>query len=218
VVLSARGLSKRYRTDRPWALRDVTLDIRAGSLTAIVGPNGAGKSTLIRTWMGFERPTLGSASVMGCDPWTDRERALASLGYVPQGTSLYRSLTVDDHVELAAALRDPFDADLVRARLQQLGIEPRQQALELSGGQQAQLCLAIALGTRAPVLLLDEPLASLDPLARRELMLMLVGVIREEGRTAVMSSHVVTDVEGACDRMIILSDGHVRSTWRSRTC
>jgi ABC-2 type transport system ATP-binding protein len=209
LALSTEGLWKRYRRTGPWALRDVTLAVPHGSITAIVGPNGAGKSTLIRTWMSFEPPSRGRVLVDGIDPWRARPAALARVGYVPQAASLYRDLSVADHVELAAILHHGFDPLVARERLAVLAIPARQRAGDLSGGQQAQLGLALALGTQAPVLLLDEPLASLDPLARRDFLAVLVDAVRHGGRTAFLSSHIVTDVEQACDRLVVLSAGRV---------
>ena len=208
--LSTQGLYKRYRRRGRWILRDINLEIKSEALTALVGPNGAGKSTLIRCWMGFERPSTGRAFVRGMDPWRERDAALALIGYVPQGSTFYQALTVEEHLQLALSLRRSFDPALVRRRLTSLGISLRQRAVELSGGQQAQVGLAMALGTRAPLLILDEPLASLDPLARREFMQVLRDAVRSEGTTAVLSSHVVSDVEQSCDRVVILSDGQIR--------
>ncbi|MBA2629639.1 MAG: ABC transporter ATP-binding protein [Thermoleophilaceae bacterium] len=205
-AIEAAGLGKRYRRGR-WALRDVDLTVPRGSITALVGPNGAGKSTLIKAGVGFERPTAGRVVVDGVDPWRDRAGAIAKVGYVPQSPSLYRELTVEEHVRLAATLRPGFDLDHARRRLDQLSIPLDSRADELSGGQQAQVGLALALGTRAPVLLLDEPLASLDPLARREFLHVLVGAVREDGSTALLSSHVITDIEQACDRLLVLGGG-----------
>ena len=202
----AHGLGKRYRR-RQWALRDVDVWVPAGSITALVGPNGAGKSTLIKAGIGFERPTAGRVFVDGVDPWKERGRAIRRVGYVPQSPSLYRELTVDDHVRLAATLRRGFDVELARRRLDQLAIPLTSRADELSGGQQAQVGLALALGTRAPVLLLDEPLASLDPLARREFLHVLVDAVHADGSTALLSSHVITDIEQACDRLLVLGGG-----------
>jgi ABC-2 type transport system ATP-binding protein len=207
-ALAAHGVSKRYR--RVEALRDVDLAIPPGSVTALVGPNGAGKSTLIKTWVGFERPSAGRVEVQGVDPWRDRVAAVMRLGYVPQAASLYRDLTVDDHLALATTLRNGFDRAGAVARLDALDIPLRARAGELSGGQQAQVGLALALGTRAPVLLLDEPLASLDPLARREFLAVLTDAVRQTGATALLASHIVTDVEQACDRLVVLGGGRVR--------
>jgi len=209
AALTTEGLSKRYRSGGPLALDGVTLAVPTGSITAVVGPNGAGKSTLIRTWMGFERPTAGRVTVTGIDPWRHRPEAVARIGYVPQAASLYGDLTVADHLALAVTLRSGFERSVAVERLRSLGIGPSKRASELSGGQQAQLGLAIALATRAPVLLLDEPLASLDPLARREFLSVLVAAVRSDGHTAFLSSHIVTDVEEACERLVVLSAGRV---------
>ena len=206
VAFEAHGLGKRYRR-KVWALRDIELEVPEGSITALVGPNGAGKSTLIKAGIGFERPTTGRLLVAGIDPQKDRPAAVRRVGYVPQAASLYRELTVEEHVRLAASLRSGFDSELARLRLEQLDIPLDSRADELSGGQQAQIGLALALGTRAPVLLLDEPLASLDPLARREFLHVLVDAVGSEGHTALLSSHVITDIEQACDRLLVLGGG-----------
>ena len=208
AVLEARGLAKRYRRG-VWALTGIDLELPAGGITALVGPNAAGKSTLIKTWVGFERPTRGSAAVMGLDPWRQRSQALANLGYVPQSPALYDGLSVDDHLDLAVQLRPGFDRAYARERLDQLGIPRAAGSRSLSGGQQAQVSLALALGTRAPILLLDEPLASLDPLARREFLHVLTDAVRDGGATTLLSSHIVTDVEQSCDRLIVLGVGRV---------
>jgi len=207
-VLEARELAKRYRRG-VWALGGIDLALPAGGITALVGPNAAGKSTLIKTWVGFEKPTRGSVRVAGIDPWKDRSGALAKLGYVPQSPALYDGLSVEDHLDLARQLRPGFDRDYARNRLAQLDIPADRGARDLSGGQQAQVALALALGTRAPILLLDEPLASLDPLARREFLHVLTDAVRGDGATALLSSHIVTDVEQSCDRLIVLGVGKV---------
>lgn len=207
IALEAHGVGKRYRRGRPWALRDVDLAIPQGSITALVGPNGAGKSTLIKGYIGFERPTAGRLLVDGIDPWQDRGGAIRRIGYVPQAASLYRELTVADHLALAARFRPDFDRGTAELRLTELDIPFQVTADSLSGGQQAQVGLAIALGTRAPVLLLDEPLASLDPLARREFLHVMVRAVRAAGATALLASHVITDIEQACDRLLVLGGG-----------
>jgi ABC-2 type transport system ATP-binding protein len=207
AVLEAHGFGKRYR-GRPWALRGVDLAVPEGSITALVGPNGSGKSTLIRSWIGFETPTEGHLVTGGVDPRRDRTSAVHRVGYVPQTPSLYPELTVSDHVELAASLRRGFDQRLARHYVERLGIPLTARAAELSGGEQAQVGLALALGTRARILLLDEPLASLDPLARREFLRVLIDAVRTDGSTALLSSHVITDIEQACDRLVVLGRGH----------
>ena len=207
AVLEAHGFGKRYRR-RNWALRGVDLEVPEGSITALVGPNGSGKSTLIRAWIGFEHPTEGRLSTGGIDPRRDRAGAVAKVGYVPQSPSLYGSLSIAEHIELATTLRDGFDGALAAHYIERLAIPLSAMAGELSGGEAAQVGLALALGTRARILLLDEPLASLDPLARREFLHVLVDAVRSEGHTALLSSHVITDIEQACDRLIVLGKGH----------
>lgn len=214
AILEAHDMGKRYggaiggRVGRArWAIRHVDLRVPDGSITALVGPNGAGKSTLLKAWVGFERPTEGHLVVAGVDPARRRGQAIRYLGYVPQSPSLYGELTIDDHLALAASLRGGFDVALARRRLDDLGIPHDARADTLSGGQQAQVGLALALGTRAPVLLLDEPLASLDPLARREFLGVLVAAAREDGTTVLLSSHVITDIEQACDHLLVLGGG-----------
>jgi ABC-2 type transport system ATP-binding protein len=204
-ALAARGLVKRY--GRQPALRGLDLVIDEPGLTALVGPNGAGKSTLIRAWVGLEPPSSGDVAVRGVDPWRDRARAIALVGYVPQAPALYEGFTVRDHLALALSVRRGFDRGYAEQRLRELRIPLDRRAGQLSGGQRAQVGLALALATRARVLLLDEPLASLDPLARREFLHVLVDAVRADGSTALLSSHVVTDIEQACDRLIVLGNG-----------
>jgi ABC-2 type transport system ATP-binding protein len=207
--LVAERVGRRYRRGRPWAIKDVDLTIPRGTITALVGPNGAGKTTLIRSWIGFERPDEGRVLVEGIDPRRDRTAAVRRIGYVPQSASLYRNLTVNDHFQFAAVCRPEFDRVHALDRAHAAGIGPERRVGELSGGEQAQVALAIALGTRSPVLLLDEPLASLDPLARREFLAVLVDDVRATGATAILSSHIVTDVQQACDSLVVLASGRV---------
>jgi len=207
--LIAEGIGRRYRRSRPWALRDVSIEIPAGSITALVGPNGAGKSTLIRACLGFERLDEGRLLVNGLDSERDRTGAVASVGYVPQRGSLYQGLSIADHMTMALTARPSFDSARTFDRLRALGLGERRNVGELSGGEQAQVALALAMGTGANLLLLDEPLSSLDPLARRDFLANLTDDVRGRGATAVLSSHIVTDVEQACDRLIVLAAGRV---------
>jgi ABC-2 type transport system ATP-binding protein len=209
MPLVAERVGRRYRRGRPWAIRDIDLAIPRGSIAALVGPNGAGKSTLIRSWMGFERPDEGRVLVEGVDVGRDRTAAVRLVGYVPQAAALYRSLTVDDHFRFAAAQRPGFDRPHARDRARAAGVGLDRTVGELSGGEQAQVALAIALATRSPVLILDEPLASLDPLARREFLRALIDDVRSTGATAILSSHIVSDVEQACDWVVVLATGRV---------
>ena len=209
IPLAFEHLGHRYRRNRPWALREVSLEIPEGSITALVGANGAGKSTLIRSCLGFERPNEGRVLVYGLDPRRERAAVVSSIGYVPQATALYRGLTVDDHFVMAKTARPAFDTGFARAHVERIGLATSRRVGELSGGEQAQVALALALAGRAPLLLLDEPLASLDPLARRDFLTALLADVRGRGATAVLSSHIVTDVEQACDRLVVLADGQL---------
>jgi ABC-2 type transport system ATP-binding protein len=206
-LVVAESLSKRYR--RTWALREVSFDLERGGITALVGPNGAGKSTLLKVCLAFERPNGGRIFVGGINPHRDRARAVSSIGYVPQTPTLYRELSVEDHLRLAASLRPGFDGGLARARLADLAIPLESSPGQLSGGQAAQVWLAIALGTRAPLLLLDEPLANLDPLARREFLQVVAAAARTADVTVLLSSHVIGDVEPIAQRLLLLADGRV---------
>jgi ABC-2 type transport system ATP-binding protein len=206
-ALEAHGVAKIYRRGAAPALSGIDLGIPRGSITALVGPNGAGKSTLMKAWVGFERPTRGQVFVDGIDPFSRRGDALSRVGYIPQQTALYRELTVSDHLDLAASLRPSFDRALAIRRLDDLGIPTGGPAGHLSGGQQAQVSLALVLASGADTYLLDEPLAALDPLARREFIYLLVAGVRERGSTAVLTSHIATDVEQAADRLIVLGGG-----------
>lgn len=200
-------LTKRYR--RTVALRDVSLSIPAGGITALVGPNGAGKSTLLKLCIGFERPSAGRLVVCGVDPVRDRRGAVSSIGFVPQAPSLYRDISIADHLDLAAAIRPGFDRASARGRLHALEIDLRARGGELSGGQAAQVTLAIALGTRAPLLLLDEPLASLDPLARHDFLRIAKDAAKAGDVTIVLSSHVISEIEMTADRLLVFTEGAV---------
>lgn len=207
IALQADGLTKRYR--RTVALQAVSLAIPAGSLTALVGPNAAGKSTLIKTFVGFERATSGTVTVAGVDPVKDRGGALRHIGYIPQVPALYREYSVADHLAFAARLRPGFDRAAAVERLSALGIPAGARGGELSGGQQAQVGLAVALGTRADILLLDEPLSSLDPLARHEFLTLLADIARTRRATVLLSSHIVGELAAVCDRLVVLGVGRV---------
>ncbi len=207
--LVSEDFGRRYSRRRPWAVRNATFMLPTGSITALVGPNGAGKSTLLRACVGFERPDEGRVLIFGADPARNRPAAVRTTGFVPQASALYRGLTADDHFDLARAARRDFDRDYAARRVREAGLDPDREGGQLSGGEQAQVALALALGTRAPLLLLDEPLANLDPLARRDFLTALVDDVRERGATAILSSHIVTDIEQACDRLVILAGGRI---------
>lgn len=212
LALEVRRLSKRYGR-HTWALRDVDLALEAGGIIGLVGPNGAGKSTLLKTWIGFERPTAGEVRVFGADPWRERAAVLSHTAYLPQSPALYRDLRVSDHLEFVAHYRGAgFDRAWAAKRLVDLRVPLDAVAGSLSGGQAAQVGLAIALRLRAAVLLLDEPLANLDPLARREFIEVLVDDLSASGATAILSSHIVSDIERACGRLVVLGVGRLLLT------
>jgi ABC-2 type transport system ATP-binding protein len=209
VELRAHGLTKRYRRGRSPALDRIDLHISGGGITALVGPNGAGKSTLIRCFLGFERPTSGWVSVDGIDPLRDRPKALARIGYVGQDAGLYRQLTANEHLDLATTMRVGFDWAGAADRLDALDIPRRVPTAELSGGQQAQIALSMALGTHAPVLLLDEPVARLDPLARMAFLNALRDAARADASTVLLASHIIGDLESVSDALVVLAPGAV---------
>jgi len=208
-ALQAIGLSKRYGRRDALALDRVDLAIAPGSITALIGPNGAGKSTLIRSFLGFETPSAGSVRVEGVDPRRRPGEAIRRLGYVSQSVGLYRGLSVAANLGVAGSLRPGLDVAGAAARLERLGIPLTRRAGDLSGGQQAQVALSIALATRAPILVLDEPLASLDPLARHEVLVELATAIRDGRTTTLLSSHIVSDIEAVCDAIVVLGAGRV---------
>jgi ABC-2 type transport system ATP-binding protein len=207
AVLETSGLGKRYR--QRWALRDCTLSIPSGHVTGLVGPNGAGKTTLLNLAVGLLTPTTGSVAVVGGAPASSSAQ-LAKVGFVAQDTPTYAGLSVADHLRLGAHMNPAWDADLAERRITQLGLDPKQKAGKLSGGQRAQLALTLAIAKRPEVLILDEPIASLDPLARREFLQILMEVTAEQELSVVMSSHLVSDLERVCDYLVVLVASRVQ--------
>jgi ABC-2 type transport system ATP-binding protein len=202
-ALQAEGLGRRYGTK--WALRDCTLEIPEGTVTALVGPNGAGKTTLLQMAIGLLRPTAGQLRVLGRNPQTQVRELLPRVGFVAQEHPLHKGFTLADTLELGRRLNPSWDGELARARIDRLGLDPKQKVGKLSGGQQSQVALTLALAKRPELLLLDEPVASLDPLARREFLSTLMEAVGEGGLTVVLSSHIVADLERVCDHLVILS-------------
>ena len=207
VAVETVELGKRYR--RRWALQDCTLRIPRGHVVGLVGPNGAGKSTLLSLAAGLIQPSAGSVAVFGEQPGCDATR-LARVGFVPQDASLYGWLSVEDHLRLGAHCNPTWDETSARARVAELGLSPRQRAGRLSGGQRAQLSLTLALAKRPELLLLDEPVSSLDPLARRAFLGLMMSTVAGRDVSIVLSSHLVSDVERVCDYLIVLVDSRVR--------
>jgi ABC-2 type transport system ATP-binding protein len=207
AVLQANGLGKRY--GRRQALTDCTLDIPPGRVVGLVGPNGAGKSTLLQLACGLLSPTSGTIEVLGARPASGPQH-LAKVGFVAQDTPTYAGLSVADHLRFGARLNPTWDAGLAARRIGQLGLDPEQRAGKLSGGQRAQLALTLAIAKRPQLLILDEPVSSLDPLARREFLQSLMEFVAEHGTSVVLSSHVMADLERVCDYLVVLAASRVQ--------
>ncbi|MET0884517.1 MAG: ABC transporter ATP-binding protein [Acidimicrobiales bacterium] len=207
TALQARGLGKKY--GRTWALSDCTLEVPAGRVVGLVGPNGAGKSTFLNLAVGMLTPSAGEIEVLGARP-TGPDARRAKVGFVGQDTPTYAGLTVAEHLRLGAHLNPAWDGALAESRIDRLGLDPKQRAGRLSGGQRAQLALTLGVAKRPELLLLDEPVASLDPLARREFLQDLMEAVAEQELSVVLSSHLVSDVERACDYLVVLVDSRVQ--------
>jgi ABC-2 type transport system ATP-binding protein len=207
AVIETEGLGKRYR--KLWALADCTLSIPGGHVVGLVGPNGAGKTTLLNLATGMLAPTTGRIEVLDGRPAAGPAQ-LARVGYLAQDAPVYAGLSVADHLRLGAHLNPGWDAQMARHRIDQLALDPGQKAGKLSGGQRAQLALTLALGKRPELLILDEPVASLDPLARREFLQDLMETVAEQQVSVVLSSHLISDLERVCDHLIVLVDSRVR--------
>jgi ABC-2 type transport system ATP-binding protein len=205
--VAARGLGKRYRGTQ--ALTDCTLDIPAGRVAGLVGPNGAGKTTLLHLATGMLTPTSGTIEVLGGRPGGSPAQ-LARVGFVAQDTPTYAALSVADHLRMGERMNPRWDAGLARDRIGRLGLDPAKKAGKLSGGQRAQLALTLAVAKRPELLLLDEPVASLDPLARREFLQSLMEFTADQQVSVVLSSHLVADLERVCDYLIVLVASRVR--------
>jgi len=207
AVIEASGLGKRY--GRRWALADCTLAVPAGRVTGLVGPNGAGKTTLLQLAAGLLTPTSGTITVLGERPGGIPAQ-LTRVGFVAQDAPVYPGLSVAGHLRMGAWLNPTWDGELAERRIGQLGLDLRQRAGSLSGGQRAQLALTLAAAKRPELLLLDEPVASLDPLARREFLQGLMETVAEHGASVVLSSHLIADIERVCDYLIVLTGSRVR--------
>jgi ABC-2 type transport system ATP-binding protein len=206
-VIEASGLGKRY--GGTWALRECSLAIPAGHVAALVGPNGAGKTTLLNLAVGLAAPSAGGVTVLGGLP-AGSPGALDGIAFVAQDTPVYRNLSVADMLHLTRSLNRRFDQSYARARLNELGIPLKRKAGRLSGGQQAQLALTLALARRPRLLVLDEPVAMLDPVARHDFMATVLAAMADDGVSVVLSSHVLAELERVADYLILLSQGQVQ--------
>ncbi len=203
-AIETSGLGKRFGAH--WGLRECTLTVPARSISALVGSNGSGKTTMLRLLTAMARPTAGTARVAGMTPADDAD-FLASIGYLAQEVPLYRRWTAADHFALGAHLNRRWEDGTARARLLDLGVPLDRPVEALSGGMRAQVALALALAKRPEVLLLDEPLAALDPLARHEFLGSLAAAVAEEETTVLLSSHLLPDLERVCDHLVLLDGG-----------
>jgi ABC-2 type transport system ATP-binding protein len=206
-IIETSGLGKSY--GRSWALHDCTLDIPAGHLTALVGPNGAGKTTLMNMLVGLTTPTGGTATVLGSDE-PGSPAALDGIAFVAQDAPLYKNLSVADMLHLTRNLNRSFDQRYAGARLAELKIPLKKKSGKLSGGQQAQLALTLALARHPQLLILDEPLAALDPLARQDFLSSVMTAMADDGVSVVLSSHALAELERVADYLVLLNEGEVR--------
>ena len=207
LLIKTEGLSKRYR--RHSALDDCTLSVPVGRIVGLVGPNGAGKSTLLGLMSGMIAPTSGRIEALGNRPAISAEH-LARVGFVAQDAPVYSQLTVADHLKLGAKLNPKWDKQLAERRIRLRGLDLKQKAGSLSGGQRAQLALTVAAAKRGELLILDEPVAALDPLARRGFMRDLLDFVDELGVSVVLSSHLLGDLEQVADHLIVLANGRLQ--------
>lgn len=206
-VIEATNLGKKY--GRSWALQDCDLQIPQGVVAGLVGPNGAGKSTLLNLAVGLLNPTSGTIQVLGGKPGAGPAQ-LGKVGFVAQDTPTYSNLSIADHFRLGKRLNPQWDEAFAQSRMQELGLDPVRKVGKVSGGQRAQIALTLAVAKRPELLILDEPVASLDPLARREFLQSLMGVVADQGITVVLSSHLVADLERVCDHLVVLVDSKVQ--------
>ncbi len=207
AAIEATELGRRY--GRIWALRDFTLTVPEGCVAALVGPNGAGKTTFLELAIGLLDATAGQVRVLGDSMRGQPANMLARVGFVAQDAPLYRNFSVLDMLRFGAHLNPRWDGRIARRRLERLDIPLERRCGQLSGGQQAQVALAVAAAKRPELLLLDEPVARLDPLARREFLEALMETVADGGVTVVLSSHLISDLERVSDHLILVSNGHV---------
>jgi len=207
-ALEARGLGKRY--GRTWALKDLTLNVPSGRIVALVGPNGAGKTTFLQLAMGLTEPSSGTVVAFGLSPRRDAAAFLPKVGYAAQEPPLFRRFSVGELLTMGSHLNPRWDGPMANSRLERLGIGLDRAVASLSGGMRAQVALVLALAKMPDLLLLDEPMASLDPFARHEFMQLLMAASAEQGLTVVLSSHIIGDLRATCDYLVVLTQGHTQ--------
>jgi ABC-2 type transport system ATP-binding protein len=207
MAVQTKGLGKRYGSF--WALQNCNIAVPAGSVSALVGPNGAGKSTLLKLLTGLSRASSGNGEVLGKTP-AQHEDFLSDIGYLAQEIPLYKSMSAADHIEMGRHLNKRWDEKFIKTHLNELGIPLDRPVGKLSGGQRAQVALALALAKKPKLLLLDEPVAALDPLARHDFLSSLTRAVADGGLTVVMSSHLLADLERVSDHVIVLAAGQTQ--------
>jgi ABC-2 type transport system ATP-binding protein len=208
VALETRELGRCYGSH--WALQGCSLEIPQGTVTALVGPNGAGKTTLLRLAAGLTRPSAGSVRVFGRDPRHEAAEALPRVGFLAQEHPLYGGFSVAEMLRVGRELNPNWDDEAARRRIAELELPLGKKVRSLSGGQRAQVALTLALAKRPELLLLDEPVASLDPLARREFLQSVVEAVADGHLTVILSSHILADLERVCDHLVILARGRAQ--------
>lgn len=207
AAVQTNDLGKQYGA--AWALRQCTIEVPAGSITALVGPNGAGKSTLLKLLTGLSQPSEGESLILGQHP-TQTASYLADIGYLAQEIPLYATFTAEDYMAMGAHLNPRWDGEFMKQHLKALRIPLNRPVGTLSGGQRAQVALALVLAKKPKLLLLDEPVAALDPLARRDFLSALAQAVADGGLTVIMSSHLLADLELVCDHLIIVRSGEIQ--------
>lgn len=206
-TVMTKGLGKRYKSF--WALENCDISLPPGSVTALVGPNGAGKSTLLKILVGLSQASSGEVSILGKPPIADRD-FLSAVGYLAQEIPLYKSMNSADHIAMGQHLNGSFDEVSMKLRLSELEIPLNKPVGKLSGGQRAQVALALALAKKPKLLLLDEPVAALDPLARHDFLAALAQAVADGGLTVIMSSHLLADLERVSDHLIVMASGNIQ--------
>jgi ABC-2 type transport system ATP-binding protein len=211
-ALQTIGLGRRYGSK--WGLRDCTLSVRTGSITGLVGPNGAGKSTLLRLAAGLSRPTTGSVQIFGTPVEPNGAAHLAHMGYLDQSRPLYPGFRVEEMLTFGRRLNRHWNHEAARNWLGEFDVPMRERVGHLSLGQQALVALALTMAKQPDLLMLDEPVAALDPLARQELLRALLSTVAERNSTVLISSHIISELEPVCDDLVILSASRVQIAGR----